>query len=436
MRNNKSWIEVFLFFLSIVFFSFLYGFLSNRYNFFPSRFINGALKEATALIDYKPAHLSQAVYDRSGVRSVKPDAVQPGLTLITTYWPDFDWRAGIKLIDLTGNTVHKWDVNPKRFWPQDPHRASNESLYVHGSYLYPNGDVLLNIEYMGLVKIDSCGWVKWKLDYDTHHSISLDDDGNIWVPGNVPRFRHNPEDAKLLKQFPGLYGTLNEDHVLKVSPSGDILKDINMLKVVYDNGFQRYIPKIAKRFTGDIMHLNDVEILKKNMAAEYPLFEHGDIVVSLRYLQLIIVLDPETEKVKWYTTDPFIEQHDPDFIGDGWITIFNNNRDFTWDGAMLGGSSIVKIKPHTGEAKTIYPTGLSEPFYTQFGGKFQLLENGNFLITEAQTGRIFESASSGETVWEWIHQRYNKDQVTEVLEGSRYSLSSEHVKEWSCNPSN
>ena len=60
------------------------------------------------------------------------------------------------------------------------------------------------------------------------------------------------------------------------------------------------------------------------------------------------------------------------------------------------------------------------PFYTELGGKHQRLPNGNRLITESNTGRVFEVDESGKTVWSWINPSIDGQWVAEVLEGTRY----------------
>lgn len=102
---------------------------------------------------------------------------------------------------------------------------------------------------------------------------------------------------------------------------------------------------------------------------------------------------------------------------------------------MLGGTQLTAIQPHTDNSHVIYPrpgaTAHERPFYTQFGGKSQLLLNGHWIITEAGTGRVFEIDRDGRTVWEWGQERRSDGMVAEVLEGTRYSLDRNTVASWS-----
>lgn len=429
--------ERLIFFVSAVCIVFFLGFLTNHYDLFPSYYLKHAVDQADAIVRQAPPHYMQRpVYDREGAYTLEPSEVQPGLTLLTSHWPQYDWRSGIVLIDQAGQLLHQWQTNPLELFPEESRLANG---YVHGSYLFPNGDVLFNIEYGGLVMMDACGQVKWKLGYKnrnyvTHHCLTRNEDGNFWVCGQVRWPQGNAEGEAYIKQFAGLGLPLYEDHLLEISTDGQILRDINLVKVLYENDLERYLVKISERTSNDVVHLNDIEALPDRMAAEYPLFESGDLVVSMRGINMVLVMDPDGGKVKWHTTDPFLKQHDPDFTGEGWITLFDNHMDFTERGTMLGGSRILALRPHTGEIKEVYPANNTDSFYTRLAGKWQQLDNGNMLITEARAARAFEVNPDGHTVWEWIHQRYDEKLIPELLEATRYPMTPEQVATWSCGP--
>lgn len=388
--------------------------------------------------------MRRAVFDHHGANVIDASKMQPGLTLISSHWRASDWSPGMRLVDAGGEVLHEWDTDPAELWPKAGGGMFGGQSYPHGSLLFENGDVLFNLEYTGLLMIDACGDLKWHLDYENHHSVARDDDGNFWSPGNVSYEHGKPEDMGYFKQFPGLHlapgKPIWEDRLLQVSPTGETLQDIAMFKVIYQNGLQRYMPKIAKVRDGDILHVNDIEPLGRDMADEYPLFETGDLLVSVRNLHLVMVLDPATLKVKWYSTDEWIEQHDPDFIGDGWISVFDNNKNFgNRISKMLGGSRIVAIRPHSGEFKELYSNDVSGAdtnfFYTPRGGKTQHLANGNLLLTEKNSGRVFEVTADGQLVWEWINEPGPvENTVAEVMEGTRYDLTAQRVARWPCSP--
>lgn len=429
-----------LFILALAFFAFLYGVAVGRYKLFPYNFLDQAHDELTQVLFGVPHKMHPVRYEETGVKIYDRDAMAPGVTLITSHWSDDDWMAGIRLIDADGNVLHRWRTNPAEIWPTSPHKDHQAGWFngpdgfVHGSYLFDNGDVLFNIEFAGLVRMNAAGKVLWTLPYRTHHSVFRDEDGYFWVCG-IRWVEDDAEGRKRAADFPGLRLPFTDGRLLKVSADGKILKDISATDILYRSGNQHLIWKVAKRTTNDVLHLNDVEVLSREMADQYPTFEAGDLVFSLKFPHFVGVVHPETEELKWSASGPFLSQHDPHFIGDGWIGIFDNRFDSTDDGRILGGSRIVALKPQTDEVRLVYQRSGSKGFYTQTGGMWQQLDNGNLLITEAMAGRIFEVDPEGRLVWEWFQEHYDDEYVLEVMEGTRYDYTAQQVAIWSAEDS-
>jgi hypothetical protein len=267
-----------------------------------------------------------------------------------------------------------------------------------------------------LQRLDACGEVVWKLPYMTHHSVFVSDDGNLWVPG----VRHHAGPAPSL---PGIVPPFDEDTVLQVSPDGEILREISLLELFYRNELQALLfanglHTIDGSSHKDLLHLNDVDVLSASNADAFPLFEPGDIMVSLRNLNLVMVIDPVSEVVRWSQTGPWIRQHDPDFLPDGRIMVFDNRRDDR-DGRTFGGSRILAIDPATREVQTIYEGSDNETFFTDTKGQQQPLPNGNVLIIEAKRGRVFEVAPDSRIVWSYISP-FDQDHVAQVSDAIRY----------------
>lgn len=443
---EKAW-----FILSLGILVFLYGVAVGKWRWAPYYVLDQAADQARTVYrswtSSPRVALYNQVHERSGVHTPRPKEVQSGLTLLMSSWKQNDeWGYGLKLVDETGDVVHERVIDVRKIfggtWDQlfNPQLQGVNTRHLQGHSLLPNGDVLVNLPYVGMVRLDACGNVRWTLMEGNHHSITQAEDGSFWVPGVHPNRRAGSEQYP--DGFPGFDGKkVWVDRILRVSDDGEILEDINVLDVLYANGLDRYIPKVLggkrpkpQKIPEDLTHLNDVEPLSAAMADEYPLFEEGDLVVSLRGLSLVFVLNPETGKVKWHATDPFIYQHDPDFIGDGWIGVFDNNYDLTGSGrgTMLGGSRIVALQPHTDSMDIRFPTAQSEPFYTHIRGKWQKLENGNMLLTEAVAGRVVEVNPQGETVWEWVYSPTQNSKVPAV-EGERYNIARETVASWPCS---
>lgn len=424
-----------LFFLiSVILISFLYGYASSTWSLPPDSIIKKAWVQAEASLISKswfrsPHFLHSNPYDRTGARLSDSVSARPRLTLITSMWrKDGDWSPGVKLIDQEGKTVHKW-FPAEESYPTDI-GSQRQEIYIHGTHLFPDGDLLVNYEYGGTARLDACARTEWQKSWGSHHSIERDFAGTFWVPRTSQQPRAASEQYP--EGYPGLDNSVWIDYALKITGEGDLLRKMNVLDLIYENDLERYIIK-GDIFRDDITHLNDIEPLPDSLADEYPLFEEGDLLMSLRNLHLVLVVDPKSKNVKWHASAPFIQQHDPDYVGEGWIGVFDNRKDGTSRGEMLGGSRIVYVRPHTDSTVVHYPTKLSDPFYTPAGGKWQKLENGNMLLTEAQAGRVAEVAPDGSTVWEWIRKPATESKTVEILEATRYKYTREDISSWPCS---
>ena len=290
---------------------------------------------------------------------------------------------------------------------------------IHGAALLPDGDVLFNLSGHALVRMDSCGDVEWKLSVPAHHSIHVADDGNIWTLSR--RYYEEP-----VAKFPGMRPRFEDNLVLEASPEGEVLREISLLEILYANDLIGSLFPTGNGLVDgytmeDVLHTNDVEILSRDDAPAFPLFEAGDALVSFRNLNLLIVFDPDAGVVKWSQTGPWLRQHDPDFLPDGRILVFDN-RDDGAESRLLGGSRLLAVDPVTREVETIYEGTPEEPFFTSGRGEADVLDNGNFLVTETGAGRVFEVTPDGAIVWSFIH-RYDAGRVLYVNAASRYPES-------------
>ncbi|MAT91063.1 MAG: hypothetical protein CME59_00525 [Halioglobus sp.] len=380
--------------------------------------------------DLGESNLNEIRYHEYGVRLHDRQNTSPGATLLTSFWKESGWKPGVKLVDIDGNTLHRWDVSARSIWPL---RDFPLGTYVHGAYLLPNGDIIANIEYAGLVRLNACSEVVWKSPFVSHHSVFRDHNGHFWVSG----YRLIKEDNPRAGLFPPIKPPFAEELLIQVSADGRMVHMISLLKSLYNSPW-RHLLWHYERIQGpaklDILHLNDVESLSPELAQDFPTLDAGDIVFSSRSLNAIGILSPQG-RVKWLLPGVFTLQHDPDFEAGGWITVFDNRDDWTrHKGDFLGGSRIRAVNPATNEVRDIYRSAPGRRFYTRAAGKHELLANGNRLITEAKAGRVFEISPQGRTVWEWIAEPYGKRGVFDVTEGSRYpAITREITDTWPCN---
>jgi Arylsulfotransferase (ASST) len=254
----------------------------------------------------------------------------------------------------------------------------------------------------------------------THHSVDALPMGEFLISAR----------RKLTRPRPGLPGVrvgeagwMWEDSILRIDPQGRIIGEISLLERLFASGLEALLYANGRDstrlgYTDDPLHLNNVEALPEEIAAAFPLFAAGDIIVSMRNLNTIAVLDRKTFLIKWWMTGPFLRQHDPDFLPNGHILVFDNRKGGREQ--EFGFSRILEIDPVTRQVVWSYGGSDREPFYTDALGKQQPLANGNILVVEAQRGRVFEVSRSlgGRIVWEWIN-RIDDELVGVVTQAER-----------------
>lgn len=421
-----------VFVLSAALLVWFHGFATSVRHWFPNDLIVEGWHQFQAVQgalwgDDHPA-LRPRVFDRHGARRVDSLGGRPGLTLVPSVWKGFGWEPGLQLIDRTGRVLHEWrvdpaDIFPGRFTLTGPFAGLNQFHEPLNAYLFPNGDVLVLVGNTGTARLDACGRVEWRIEGVHHHSLTRAEDGTFWVSSNESERQPDPlhEQESVL------------DHLLvQFSEHGEVIRKIRVFDILLEN---EELARRHLRFQTDDTHLNDVEPLPASLEEEYPLFDAGDLLVSLKHLNLVFVVDPQSLEVKWWAGEPFILQHDPDFVGDGWIGVFDNRYDGTERGTRLGGSRVLAFRPHTDSMTVWFESSEANRVYTSGRGNWQLLESGNLLITESETGRVVEVKRDGRLAWEWIQEPYDGDRVFRLSRAKRYHLSPGKVATWPCSPS-
>ena len=419
---EKAWFAV-----SLLVLAFGYGFASHAWGWFPATYVGQAYDQAQAMyskVQGIPPDSGPVVYNRSGTRVVRPNRMQPGPILMASSWKDLNWEPAVRILGRKGDVLHEWETSPEKIFPSvvGAFTGFRDFQPPHGFRLFENGDLLVNGQGMGLARLNACGEVIRRVSTpETHHSGARGENGTVWVPAR----------SKERVSFSGLGGSrINHDIIAHISKDGDVIDKTSVLDLVYKSNLQKRIFK--NDALHDPTHLNDIDILPDSISESYPNLEGGDILISLREIHTVMVLDKDTKKIKWEESDPFIRQHDPDFIGDGWIGVFDNRWDNTRRGSVLGGSRVVAVDTRSDSTQVLYPTSSSDTFYTATAGRWQRLGNGNLLLTESRAGRVFEVTGSGQLVWEWINQS-EKSRVSEVYGARRVDMTREEIASWSCS---
>ena len=423
---SRNWVKVY-FAVALACIVFAYGVIVGAYKVFPFSTLAGAVgtfKHYRTQMKNEFPGLTPARYKGEGAVVNKEGLTYPGVTLIAIPWHEGDdWLQSLRLVDMEGKTLHKWTVEPEAVWSESPHqdlmrgtKSTKLGTHIHGSVLLPGGDVVFNLSHYGLLRLNACSEIVWKVPYRAHHSVHMDEYGNFWAPGEI---WHD----KPIEKFPGFSTPFVEDTIIKVSPSGEIIREISILESIYRSGYEGLLFSSGRhKFSGDATHNNDVEVLESRLSADFEGLNAGDIMVSLRNISTVLIIDGETELVKWALQHPFVLQHDPDFVEGGFISVLDNRPNMEGNAPAFEGSRIVRVRPFSNEVEIIYASSADNNFYTRGGGKHQNLPNGNLLIGEPYAGRLFEVTRDGELVWSWLAERWSDGdiRVPELSDGSRY----------------
>ena len=153
------------------------------------------------------------------------------------------------------------------------------------------------------------------------------------------------------------------------------------------------------RKKGDIFHTNSLAILDGSAAPKNPAFAKGNLLVSMRFLNAIFVVDPNTEQVVWAYKADFEEQHDPQVLANGNLLLFDN----LGGSPKRGRSRMLEYRLPSMDLAWTYEGTPWDRFFTKGCGMAQRLPNQNTLITETDTGRAFEVTPEGEIVWQFLN---------------------------------
>ncbi len=319
------------------------------------------------------------------------DAIADGYWAITRIDP----KTGLFTVDLLavdGTVVHSWATDYSDIVAD----ASNQT-FLHGANVQKDGSILVAYDSgTGLARLDSCGAPIWsRTDAYYHHVIQTADDGFwTWQAPADP----NGDDQRLFR-FDGDTGQELElieliDHVVGRSAANALIasipKDYEFTRDRWDWGMV------------DLFHPNDLQPLPAALADAFPQFSPGDLLISLRDINLVAVVDRQSRDILWSMQGPWREQHDPDWQADGTITVYNNN-------VGRGRSNIVRVDPKTNATSVVFD-GDGPEYYSNVMGQHQQLPNGNWLILSPTEGRIMEVTASGDMVREYsniINDRFN-----------------------------
>jgi hypothetical protein len=334
------------------------------------------------------------------------------------------------LIDMDGNQVHRWMVPFSQVWPKAHHvrgRVDDSRICFFGCRVEPNGELLvvfLGGEQTGggLAKLDRHSKVLWKYAAPVHHDVDVGDDGTIYA------LREDVAE-EMPKSLERLATPALVDSLVLLSPAGIPLREpISLVEALRNSPYSALLSALesspgsrpgssnARPFERgnrprELLHANAVRVLGLERASSYSGFKPGQVLVSLRDIHALAVLDVELGSVVWATSGPWRAQHDPHFLDDGRILLFDNR-------GLANRSRVLEYDPRTQAFPWSYSGDSALRFFTNQGGMCQRLPNGNTLIVSSSEGKIIEVTRDQQLAWSaTIHgvvtsaRRYARDEI-------------------------
>ena len=330
---------------------------------------------------------------------------------------DFDPPAhAAVLLDENNSVRHVWRVNEdavKGKLAQGMHVRDDAKKFPHGIDILPDGSIIFAYDVgVSMQRFDACNQPVWTTPGSFHHSLSVDAENSvIWALLDGASEHPESEEDNPDKAAWRYIAQLDLE-------SGKIERRISLREVIDANpeidilGIRQADKEERSTWEADAFHENDIEVLPSSIADAFPQFSAGDLLLSMRALDLIMVLDPETKKVKWWRIGQTRRQHDADWQPSGVITAYNNNM-------HRGPISIVQIDPRNFDAKQLY-NGKASGAKSNIRGRHQVLPNGSILITVPDQGRALEVTPDGRTTFEFLNRYESKPGQNLLLSEARW----------------
>lgn len=431
---------VFLRVLAIAFLAMVLGGASVYFGFFPGKLLRDGFTGLQASLlqseqlasTYNKGAIFLADSDEVGVVRHAAAKTDDGFTVFTTALGD-----EVRLIDMEGRVRKTWTVSYTDLWDANDEvqdLVPPRFIFLRKARVYPDGRLLVMFAAWattphgyGIAMIDKDSSLLWKQFRHLHHSFDEGEDGRIYVLDHQIVAETNPGAPNVIPPF-------IEDGITIFRANGEFESRFSLLDSFIDSEYREVIPQIivpssirsvggAAAGLGNLLHANDVEILRENLADKFSIANPGDLMVSFRELHAIAIIDADSKKVKWFKRGDWFEQHDPDFLDNGNILLFDN-IDMREDPNRERASRVVEINPENMAEEWVFRGNKDMRFRTTARGSQQRLPNGNTLITESHRGRLLEISRDGEVVWEYVHDQRlgdNDELIPVIMWAERYT---------------
>ena len=229
-----------------------------------------------------------------------------------------------------------------------------------------------------IAKLDTSGNEVWTMKISAHHAIHVDTFGRIFTPVAMPNHPNN--------EFVAGY---RDDGYAILSSDGEIKEIQSVTDILMNNGLGYLIYGVGAIET-DAIHLNSVK--PAETSTQY--WQKDDLLMSSRHLSTVFLYRPKTGKVVWHKTGPWLNQHDPDFMGTHKISVFGNDVVSTYenriskDALLFDDANEIYVYDFiTDSVSTPYRSFMAEiGLSTITGGLHTILSDGSLFVYFSNQG--------------------------------------------------
>lgn len=294
--------------------------------------------------------------------------------------------SSLYLLNMRGEVVHQWDVvtDPtSRRKVRYAYLLDNGNLFVH--IALPTGDAPLYVFKGGvMLEIDWDGNVVWELeDPAQHHDARMLPNGNLLIL----RVEQVPDDVAArvqggrLEEADGIWA----DWVSETTRDGEDVWEWH----VWEHLDPETHPVHDQERRNDWTHGNSARLMPD-----------GRLLISMRNTSTVATVDRESGDIVWEMGWPQLaQQHDASPLEDGNVLIFDNGANRA---EGLPFSRILEVNPGNGRIEWEYRDQAFLDFHSAVISGAQRLPNGNTLINDGVSGRLFEVTDDKRIVWEYI----------------------------------
>ncbi len=273
------------------------------------------------------------------------------------------------LMDTQGQIVRKWVF---------PFKTKSNSLkrlaYSPNGVLVSNASAFLRAQ-------NWCGEDLWRASgWGYHHEMEYSDEQFIlWWNDAIVSVNENSGVVTELIDMKSIVLANPDVPQLRSTLDWFTYGEENE-RLVFDNKqkWRQDTDEMEEIFLGDNFHQNKV-------AVNYGISKHfpaGSMLISMRQIDLVAVIDPNSGKVLWY--DTFDRQHDPEWTENG-IIVYNNRSHFR--------NTRIEYVGFDGEREILVGEKQLH-WYRKFSGNFQQYPDDS-IVFQGGWGEIFHISSEG-----------------------------------------